>query len=81
MCEQLFEYTLMSCMCLKVAKVNPKDGSFVLRDHFYKLVQKDWPSYSEEDRQLIGRLLARWVIIQPFLTSSSTQHPPDSTLI
>ncbi|TWW67327.1 RNA polymerase II elongation factor ELL2 [Takifugu flavidus] len=43
----------------EVAKVNPKDSSYMLRDHFYKLVQKDWPSYSEEEKMLIGRLLAR----------------------
>eukprot|EP00066_Takifugu_rubripes_P026799 XP_011616065.1 PREDICTED: RNA polymerase II elongation factor ELL2-like isoform X2 [Takifugu rubripes] len=42
----------------EVAKVNPKDSSYMLRDHFYKLVQKDWPSYSEEEKMLIGRLLA-----------------------
>ncbi|CAG00837.1 unnamed protein product, partial [Tetraodon nigroviridis] len=42
----------------EVAKVNPKDGSYVLQDHFYRLVQKDWPNYSEEERRLIGRLLA-----------------------
>lgn len=57
--------TLWHPICLKVAKVNPRDGSYLLRDHFYKLVQKDWPDYSKEERQLIGRLLARWVIIQP----------------
>lgn len=63
--EQLVEYTLTSGVCLKVAKVNPKDGGYVLRDHFYKLVQKDWPNYSEEERQLIGHLLVRWVILRP----------------
>lgn len=63
--EQLFEYTMTSCVYLKVAKVNPKDGGYVLRDHFYKLVQKDWPNYNEEERQQIGCLLARWVILQP----------------
>lgn len=45
----------------QVSKVNPKDNSYVLRDDFYKFVQKDWPGYSEEERQLISRLLARWV--------------------
>lgn len=55
-----YKYTYI--VCLKVAKVNPKDSSYVLMDHIYKLVQKDWPSYSEEDKQLIGPLLARWVI-------------------
>lgn len=45
----------------QVAKVNPKDSSYLLRDDFYKHVQRDWPGYSEEERQLISRLLARWV--------------------
>lgn len=43
----------------EVAKVNPKDSSYLLRDDFYKHVQRDWPGYSEEERQLISRLLAR----------------------
>ncbi|XP_076012347.1 RNA polymerase II elongation factor ELL2-like [Genypterus blacodes] len=43
----------------EVAKVNPKDSSYLLRDDFYKYVQRDWPGYGEEDRQLISRLLAR----------------------
>uniref|UniRef100_A0A674N4H0 Si:ch211-13k12.2 n=1 Tax=Takifugu rubripes TaxID=31033 RepID=A0A674N4H0_TAKRU len=47
------------------SNMNPKDSSYMLRDHFYKLVQKDWPSYSEEEKMLIGRLLARWVSIPP----------------
>lgn len=41
--------------------MNPKDSSYLLRDDFYKHVQRDWPGYSEEERQLISRLLARWV--------------------
>ncbi len=41
--------------------MNPKDSSYLLKDDLYKLVQKDWPSYSEEERQLISRQLARWV--------------------
>ncbi|XP_054468309.1 RNA polymerase II elongation factor ELL2-like isoform X2 [Anoplopoma fimbria] len=43
----------------EVAKVNPKDSSYLLRDDFYKYVQRDWPGYSEEERQQISRLLAR----------------------
>ncbi|KAG7222431.1 hypothetical protein INR49_016292 [Caranx melampygus] len=42
-----------------VAKVNPKDSSYLLRDDYYRHVQRDWPGYSEEERQLISRLLAR----------------------
>lgn len=79
--------TLWHPICLKVAKVNPRDGSYLLRDHFYKLVQKDWPDYSKEERQLIDRLLTRWVIIQPegfFIIPHPPPrrlHPLDSTLI
>ncbi|XP_042368284.1 RNA polymerase II elongation factor ELL2-like [Plectropomus leopardus] len=43
----------------EVAKVNPKDSSYLLRDDFYKHVQRDWPGYSEEERQQISRLLSR----------------------
>ncbi|RVE74732.1 hypothetical protein OJAV_G00025070 [Oryzias javanicus] len=45
----------------EVAKVNLKDSSYLLRDDFYKYVQRDWPGYSEEEKQLISRLLARKV--------------------
>ncbi|XP_071378567.1 RNA polymerase II elongation factor ELL-like isoform X1 [Centroberyx affinis] len=43
----------------EVAKVNPKDSSYLLRDNFYKHVQRDWAGYAEEERQMISRLLAR----------------------
>ncbi|XP_011491202.1 RNA polymerase II elongation factor ELL2 [Oryzias latipes] len=45
----------------EVAKVSLKDSSYLLRDDFYKYVQRDWPCYSEEEKQLISRLLARKV--------------------
>lgn len=48
-------------LVFKVAKVNPKDSSYLLRDDFYKHVRRDWPGYSEEERQLVSRLLVRWV--------------------
>lgn len=41
--------------------MNPKDSSYLLKDDFYKHVQRDWPAYGDEERQLISRLLARWV--------------------
>ncbi|XP_049574658.1 RNA polymerase II elongation factor ELL2 [Syngnathus scovelli] len=43
----------------EVAKVNPKDSSYLLKDDFYKYVRRDWPGYSEEERQLVSRLLLR----------------------
>ncbi|XP_070686118.1 RNA polymerase II elongation factor ELL-like [Pempheris klunzingeri] len=49
----------LSIVLDEVAKVNPKDSSYLLKDDFYKHVQRDWPGYSEEERHLICRLLAR----------------------
>ncbi|XP_064785940.1 RNA polymerase II elongation factor ELL2-like isoform X1 [Oncorhynchus masou masou] len=51
-----------------VAKLNPKDHSFTLKDEFYSHVQKDWPGYLEEEKQLIHRLLVRK--LQPLSSSS-----------
>ncbi|XP_034385696.1 RNA polymerase II elongation factor ELL2-like [Cyclopterus lumpus] len=71
----------------EVAKVNPKDSSYLLRDDFYKHVQRDWPGYSEEERQQISRLLARK--LQPLIGQQSRnlsenvsmlKTPEDTTL-
>ncbi|KAM9377571.1 LOW QUALITY PROTEIN: RNA polymerase II elongation factor ELL [Pholidichthys leucotaenia] len=43
----------------EVAKVNAKDQSYSLKDEHYRHVQKDWPGYLEEEKQLIHRLLIR----------------------
>ncbi|KAM9861214.1 RNA polymerase II elongation factor ELL2-like [Aulostomus maculatus] len=53
----------------EVAKVNPKDSGYLLKDDFYKHVRRDWPGYSEEERQLISRLLARK--LQPHMSNPS----------
>nr|XP_020475589.1 RNA polymerase II elongation factor ELL-like [Monopterus albus] len=53
----------------EVSKVNPKDSSYLLKDDFYKHVQRDWPGYSEEERQLLSRLLARK--LQPQISNQS----------
>lgn len=49
----------LSAVLEEVAKLNPKDSSYCLQDNLYKNVQKDWLGYSEEEKQLIGRVLAR----------------------
>ncbi|KAM3877223.1 RNA polymerase II elongation factor ELL2-like [Diretmus argenteus] len=71
----------------EVAKVNPKDSSYLLRDDFYRHVQRDWPGYTEEERQLIGRVLARKLQLHNSSQSRSQQTNPslqktseDSTL-
>ncbi|XP_058501834.1 RNA polymerase II elongation factor ELL [Solea solea] len=43
----------------EVAKLNLKDHSYSLKDELYRHVQRDWPGYLEEEKQLIHRLLIR----------------------
>uniref|UniRef100_A0A4W3JCN6 Elongation factor for RNA polymerase II 2 n=1 Tax=Callorhinchus milii TaxID=7868 RepID=A0A4W3JCN6_CALMI len=43
----------------QVANINPKDNSYTVKDFVYKEVQRDWPGYSEDDRQLFDRVVAR----------------------
>ncbi|XP_056111706.1 RNA polymerase II elongation factor ELL isoform X1 [Rhinichthys klamathensis goyatoka] len=59
----------LSAVLDEVAKLNPKDHSFTLKDDFYRHVRRDWPGYVEEERQLIQRVLARK--LQPLSSSSS----------
>ncbi|XP_020509971.1 RNA polymerase II elongation factor ELL [Labrus bergylta] len=56
----------------EVAKLNPKDHSYTLKDELYRHVQRDWPGYLEEEKQLIHRLLIRK--LQP-LHSSQLRSP------
>ncbi|PWA18945.1 hypothetical protein CCH79_00004832 [Gambusia affinis] len=53
----------------KRKRVNPKDSSYLLKDDFYRHVQRDWPGYSEEEKQLISRLLTRK--LQPHISNKS----------
>jgi len=43
----------------QVANLNPKDNTYSLKDFIYRDVQRDWPGYLEEEKQLIHRLLIR----------------------
>ncbi|XP_056134656.1 RNA polymerase II elongation factor ELL2-like isoform X2 [Lampris incognitus] len=69
----------------EVAKANPKDSSYMLKDDFYRHVQRDWPGYAEEERQLISRLLARKTQlhngsqIRSFQANSSLQKSSDDS--
>ncbi|XP_017261559.1 RNA polymerase II elongation factor ELL [Kryptolebias marmoratus] len=56
----------------EVGKQNPKDHSYSLKDELYRHVQRDWPGYLEEEKQLINRLLIRK--LQP-LHSSQLRSP------
>ncbi|KAM6230472.1 RNA polymerase II elongation factor ELL2-like [Porphyrio hochstetteri] len=37
----------------QVANLNPKDNSYTLKDYLYTEIKKDWPGYSEIDKQLL----------------------------
>ncbi|XP_053742641.1 RNA polymerase II elongation factor ELL [Synchiropus splendidus] len=43
----------------EVGKLNAKDHSYSLKDEMYRCVQRDWPGYVEEEKQLLFRILTR----------------------
>ncbi|NXD86714.1 ELL2 factor, partial [Halcyon senegalensis] len=43
----------------QVANLNPKDNSYILKDSMFKDIQKDWPGYSEIDKQSLELILSR----------------------
>ncbi|XP_006876369.1 PREDICTED: RNA polymerase II elongation factor ELL [Chrysochloris asiatica] len=61
----------------QVANVSAKDGTCTLKDGVYKDVQRDWPGYSEGDRQLLQRMLVR-KLCQPQGTSAFPGDPASS---
>ncbi|XP_006885940.1 PREDICTED: RNA polymerase II elongation factor ELL [Elephantulus edwardii] len=61
----------------QVANTNTKDGTCTLKDAMYKDVQRDWPGYSEGDRQLLQRMLVR-KLCQPQGTSTFPGDPAAS---
>ncbi|KAJ8344082.1 hypothetical protein SKAU_G00314110 [Synaphobranchus kaupii] len=60
----------------EVAKLNPKDHSFTLKDELYPHIQKDWPGYQDEERQLLHRLMARKTLQSSSSQSKSFQPNP-----
>ncbi|KAL3992768.1 CD22 antigen [Sarotherodon galilaeus] len=63
----------------EVAKLNPKDSSYSLRDDFYRHVQRDWPGYNEEEKQLVSRLLSRK--LQPHIGNQSRNPQPNPSVL
>ncbi|NWV15588.1 ELL2 factor, partial [Ptilonorhynchus violaceus] len=58
----------------EVANLNAKDNSFSLKEHLFKDIQKDWPGYSETDRQNLKLILARK--LAPSQNATSTSQSP-----
>ncbi|XP_077373753.1 RNA polymerase II elongation factor ELL [Festucalex cinctus] len=58
----------------EVGKLNVKDNSYCLKDELYRHVQRDWPAYLEEEKQLVNRLLIRK--LQPLLHGGGQLKSP-----
>ncbi|NWQ82612.1 ELL2 factor, partial [Columbina picui] len=56
----------------QVANLNPKDNSYSLKDYLFKDIQKDWPGYSEIDKQSLELILSRK--LNPSQNATSTSH-------
>ncbi|XP_062317621.1 RNA polymerase II elongation factor ELL [Osmerus eperlanus] len=69
----------LSSVLDEIAKLNPKDHSFTLKDELYKHVQKDWPGYLEEEKLLIHRLLARK--LQPLGSNQSKSFQSSNSFL
>ncbi|KAM9250827.1 RNA polymerase II elongation factor ELL2 isoform 1-T1 [Cariama cristata] len=55
----------------QVAHLNPKDNSYTLKDYVFKEIQKDWPGYSETDKQSLELILSGKLNSSQNATSSS----------
>ncbi|XP_072137412.1 RNA polymerase II elongation factor ELL2 [Mobula birostris] len=63
----------------QVANINPKDNSYTVKDFVYKEVQRDWPGYSEEDRQLFDKVVSRKLSQMQNSNSHSSDPVPSSS--
>ncbi|XP_012864085.1 RNA polymerase II elongation factor ELL2-like [Echinops telfairi] len=43
----------------QVAILNPRNFTYTLKDYLFKEVRRDWPGYTDSDRQLLDSVLAR----------------------
>ncbi|XP_012864020.2 RNA polymerase II elongation factor ELL2-like [Echinops telfairi] len=43
----------------QVAILNPRKFTYTLKDYLFKQVRRDWPGYTDSDRQLLDSVLAR----------------------
>uniref|UniRef100_A0A8C4X834 Elongation factor for RNA polymerase II 2 n=1 Tax=Erpetoichthys calabaricus TaxID=27687 RepID=A0A8C4X834_ERPCA len=61
----------------QVANLNPRDNSYTLKEFVYKDIQKDWPGYSEEDRNQLEHTVSRKACLsQNSINTQSETFPP-----
>ncbi|NWX40045.1 ELL2 factor, partial [Steatornis caripensis] len=63
----------------QVANLNPKDNSYMLKDYFFKDVQKDWPGYNETERQSLELILSEKLNSSQNATSTSCSQSPTTS--
>ncbi|XP_021035904.1 RNA polymerase II elongation factor ELL2 [Mus caroli] len=59
----------------QVANLNPKDLSYTLKDYVFKELQRDWPGYSETDRQTLDLVLSRKLNPSQNASTSRSESP------
>ncbi|XP_074851414.1 RNA polymerase II elongation factor ELL2 isoform X2 [Carettochelys insculpta] len=69
----------LAAILQQVANLNPKDNSYTLKDYVFKEIQKDWPGYSEIDRQSLELVLSRKLNSSQNATRTSHLEPPLSS--
>ncbi|XP_058391107.1 RNA polymerase II elongation factor ELL2-like [Diceros bicornis minor] len=60
----------------QVANLNTQDFSYTLKDYVFKELQRDWPGYSELEKQSLELVLSRSV--DPFQNATGINHPESS---
>ncbi|NXK19957.1 ELL2 factor, partial [Arenaria interpres] len=56
----------------QVANLSPKDNSYTLKDYVFKEIQKEWPGYSEIDKQSLELILSRK--LKTLQNATNTSH-------
>ncbi|XP_046529671.1 RNA polymerase II elongation factor ELL2-like [Equus quagga] len=60
----------------QVANLNTQDFSYTLKDYVFKELQRDWPGYSELDKQSLELVLSQRV--DPFQNATDINHSESS---
>lgn len=65
----------------QVGSLCAKDCTYTLNDSMYSEVQKNWPGYSEEDQQLLKRILVRKLGQEHKLSGQSEPTVPHNSFV
>ncbi|XP_064032393.1 RNA polymerase II elongation factor ELL2 [Pogoniulus pusillus] len=63
----------------QVATLNPKDNSYILNDYYFTQVRKDWPGYTDAEKQSLELILSRRLNASQDETSSTATAEKEET--